>query len=925
MERLKRLTWTAGNAVAFLFVVGMTLLPCQATAQWVMSPRGHQAGSPVEGTPVAWGSNSYGEAGGVQPVQSSVPAQITALDGIVDLVTGGRGFVLAVDSGGDVWSWGANWEYELGDGTQAGRSVPLRVDGVAGAVKVAAGFVHSIALLADHTLMAWGSNWSGQLGDGTTGGFAFTPQPVPGIQGVTRVAAGRGYTLALKSDGTVWAWGDNRRGQLGDGTNTDRNSPTPVPGLSGITAIAAGFDQSMALKADGTVWAWGRNDYGQLGDGTNTDSNVPVQVSGLKGVTAIASGGYHSLALKNDGTVWAWGRNNVGQLGDGTYTSRPTPAPVHDLTSVTHISAGGGFNLAVKSDGLVFAWGDDTQGQCGGGPFDTFTTPVQVMGLPSAAQVIAGESDLGWSGVSLALTATGKVYVWGIDDGGQFGNGWPLPRLTPATVVGLTSASAIALGLFHGLALLPDGTVVGWGENNGGQLGTGGLTFSSPVVPVAGLTGVAGIAAGSSYSLAVKQDGTVWSWGNGPHGDETWGPRLLPGKVPGLAGFTAVATGGDGSHCLALKSDGTVWAWGANGTGELGDGTTTDRLTPVQVRGLTNVVAISTEVVSYSSYALDSGGRVWAWGDNSLGQLADGTTDNKSTPVPVSGLGDIVAIAAGGEHCLALDGSGNVWAWGWNSDGQVGDGTFTDRHAPVQVNGLTDIAQIAAADQYSMALRSDGTVWTWGVNSVGQLANGSTTHQNTPGQILALGGALLLAGGGDFGMAMLSCFLDCSASVPASAPVGVPATFSATATPGLGCTGSPSFLWDFGDGTTSTDANSAHAYVSTGQFTWTITASLGSFSRTQTGTITIVPPPVISLIKKASSPFHLVVTGSNLQNGVQVLITGSPWSTVTSKSTSKLIIGGGSVLKAKVPKGVPTQFRFINPDGGAADYTWQWP
>lgn len=196
-----------------------------------------------------------------------------------------------------------------------------------GSPQVAAGDYHSLALKSDGTVWAWGYNVCGQLGDGTTTSKT-TPVQVFGLTGITAIAGGGYHSLALKSDGTVWAWGDNGYGQLGDGTITQRIAPVQVYGLTGITTIAAGNCHSLALKSNGTVWAWGWNGYGQLGDGTTTDKITPVQVSCLTGITTIAAGGISSLALKSDGTVWAWGDNYFGQLGDGTRTDRKIPVTV---------------------------------------------------------------------------------------------------------------------------------------------------------------------------------------------------------------------------------------------------------------------------------------------------------------------------------------------------------------------------------------------------------------------------------------------------------------------------------------------------------------------------------------------------------------------------------------------------------------------
>ena len=204
---------------------------------------------------------------------------------------------------------------------------------LANVIAIAAGGSHTLALKSDGTVWAWGDNGYGHLGDGTTT-ERYTPVQVSGLTGVIAISAGGYHSAALKSDGTVWAWGWNCEGQLGNGTTSDVNPfPVQVSGLTAVKAIAAGANYSKALKSDGTVWAWGAGYYGQLGDGTTVSKYTPVQVSGLTGVAAIGSGEYqfHSIALKSDGTVWTWGYNYYGQLGDGTTINKTAPTQVDGL------------------------------------------------------------------------------------------------------------------------------------------------------------------------------------------------------------------------------------------------------------------------------------------------------------------------------------------------------------------------------------------------------------------------------------------------------------------------------------------------------------------------------------------------------------------------------------------------------------------
>ena len=376
---------------------------------------------------------------------------------------------------------------------------------------VAAGERHSLALKSDGTVYAWGHNEDGPLGDGTQTNRN-TPVQVSGLSGVTAIARGRSHSLALKS-GTVWACGYNAGGQLGDGTNTSRLTPVQTSDLTGVTAIGGSYYQSLALKS-GTVWAWGRNGYGELGDGTTTDRYTPVQV--MTGVTAVSGGCEHSLALKN-GTVWAWGRNRYGQLGDGTTTDRLAPVQVSGLTGVTAISAGFENSYALRgSDGTVWAWGFNFSGQVGDDTTTQRNSPVQVSGLSNVTAISAGAA------FCLALKGDGTVWAWGDNFGGRLGNGdsETLYSLTSVQVSGLTGIISIAAGDYHGLAVKNDGTVWAWGYNLSGQLGDGTTTnrYAPVQVKDVGGTGWLNLKAASTtptYALTVNSGSGSGSYAAG--------------------------------------------------------------------------------------------------------------------------------------------------------------------------------------------------------------------------------------------------------------------------------------------------------------------------------------------------------------------------------------------------------------------------
>jgi len=363
--------------------------------------------------------------------------------------------------------------------------------------RVSAGQFHNLALIADGTVKAWGFNDVGQVGDGPVGSRRSTPVTLAGLADVSDVDAGVWHSAALLRDGTVRVWGDNRSGELGDGTTTRRLTPTAVPDLTGVTAIAVGgfygtdgrFDEigyahTLALLADGSVRAWGSNTDGQLGDGTTADRPAPAAVPGLTRVTAVAAGGTHSLALLSDGTVWAWGDNGLrGPAGDGTpRTAATTPVPMPGLGDVTAVSAGNFHSLALLRDGTVRAWGWNDDGQLGDGTTSDRPSPVTVSGLTDIVAIAAGDR------FSLALRRNGQVATWGANERGQLGDGTFDDHSLPVEVRDLTGVIAASTSTQHTLALLTDGTVRSWGWNADGQVG-GGTTDDQPVpVEVSDLT-----------------------------------------------------------------------------------------------------------------------------------------------------------------------------------------------------------------------------------------------------------------------------------------------------------------------------------------------------------------------------------------------------------------------------------------------------
>ncbi len=361
------------------------------------------------------------------------------------------------------------------------------------ALSVSSGDFHTCAVKSDGTVWCWGDNTSGELGNGVPGVDFFTAQEVAVISNALEVSAGGAHTCARLNDGRITCWGAGGSGQLGNGLTAD--IAVPISRDTGITTaidVSAGEAHTCAVKTDNTVWCWGNNASGQLGDGTQNNTRLsPVQVSGINNAIAVSAGGNHTCALLTGGTVWCWGDNSFGQLGNSS-TPQITPLPNSStpvltsiITYVLALSAGANHTCAVNNVGTVYCWGDDSSGQVGS-PWNVIgtsfsTSPLTVNLGNSAIGVTAG------LGHSCAVISDGTIKCWGDGGAGQLGSGG-FPILTPSfsvpilPVINMSTATQVDAGGSHTCARLSDNRVQCWGDNTSGQLGDGsGFTSNKPV------------------------------------------------------------------------------------------------------------------------------------------------------------------------------------------------------------------------------------------------------------------------------------------------------------------------------------------------------------------------------------------------------------------------------------------------------------
>ncbi|MBU5615194.1 RCC1 domain-containing protein [Geomonas azotofigens] len=336
-----------------------------------------------------------------------------------------------------------------------------------------------------------------------------------------QIAEGAGFSAVLKSDGSVWAWGRNDYGQLGDGTRTDKALPVRVKGLAEVVSITAHSNHALALKKDGTVWGWGESVNGVFGPGTvdGTVYSTPIMIGGITDVTAVATGMRHSLALKRDGTVWSWGDNSLGQLGTGdSADSNPQPAQVTGGTGAIGVAAGNYYGAFLNGDGTVWAAGSNISGELGNGrwDFDRHPVPALVPGLSGVAALSGAENQV------LAVTSGGWAYQWGNVTSAQGSSGsysggiYASPYRRPE----FSGAAAIVADNLHNLALTSSGAVWSWGANLFGQLGLGTADTNThaDAMLIPGFGDVTTVAAGGGASLALKGDGSIWGWGSNRYG-----------------------------------------------------------------------------------------------------------------------------------------------------------------------------------------------------------------------------------------------------------------------------------------------------------------------------------------------------------------------------------------------------------------------
>lgn len=698
------------------------------------------------------------------------------LEGITGLSAGLQSACARLVSGRlRCWGLGEGYTGLLGTGNLGDSTTPEEVVGVGGAgplvdvADVSVGFSHACAALDDGQARCWGYTRAG-VGDGTT-----QPRQTPvtvsdgtgsgPLTGVVSIGAGADQTCALLRAGEVQCWGGNARGELGDGTTIDHLRAAPVSRpdgagpLTGARALTVGLFHACALMDGGTVACWGSNNAGQAGDGSNNGPLRPVEVRSPDGsglldeVTQVSAGHQHTCAVLASTEVRCWGQNADGELGDGTTTNRHRPVVVSNpagtgpLTGAVQVAAGGRRTCALLQDGTVTCWGlnDGLVGTGSSEPIATRPRPV----LAETGDGVLGDVaavTVGWRATCVVLT-DGQGRCWGGADG-IVGDGTDTPQPRPRALVDPFARTAI-----DGVAQVDAGNELAcasgagraqcWGLSALGNLDT---WLSRSAVDVRNeddtdrLNGVATVSAGGSHACAVLDDGRLRCWGanhEGEVGDGTTELRRLPTPVADVGGsgtlsdVVAVSAGDD--RTCALVVTGEARCWGANHEGQLGDGTTTRRTTPVVVLDesgsapLDGIVDLAADG-NLTCAALDSG-QVRCWGEDHL----------LPTPIPnpegTGPLTDVVQLSGGGNTTCAtlLGGEARCWDTGVLDGGS----STTVVPDPAGAGPLTGVESISRSSNLTCALLLEGRVACWSTsNAVGQLGTLPPANTGRPTLVL---------------------------------------------------------------------------------------------------------------------------------------------------------------------------------------------
>ncbi|MFN3827132.1 MAG: hypothetical protein ACK4NR_05835 [Micavibrio sp.] len=568
-----------------------------------------------------------------------------------------------------------------------------------------------------------------------------------------KITPGFRQTCGIKSDDTLWCWGRESYGEIGNGADTaDQLVPVQI-GVDTWKDISAGFFNTCGIKADDTLWCWGRDVSGSIGNGAVAgDQNVPYQVGvdlwksvsvGFFGNFTLSS---HVCAIRSDDTLWCWGENQNGQIGNGNTTDQTAPVQIGvDLWQ--KISTGASYSCGIKADGSLWCWGFGSSGRLGTGNTASVSVPTAVLGGYSWSSVSLSTESIG--AATCGIRDDNSLYCWGSDDDGVMRDGiLGSNELQPVLVDSATDHQFVSVvGMGSVCSLKDNGPITCWGSKDNDGNHTTNRDTGMTLGPVASndewkqvFTG--GDDSNTGVSCGIKQDDTLWCWTAGgtdvvPNGMNNQVDR--PVEVNGGGSWLMAGIGHYGDFACGIQTNGNGYCWGAGADGRLGTGNLTSQTTPTAISGGGTWKWISTG--RDHACGIKSDDSLWCWGDDTTGELGNGATaGDQSSPQAISGGGTWKRVSAGLGFSCGIKSDDTAWCWGDDASAQIGNGaTAGTQTSPVAVSGGMTFKEIYAGFGTACALDFSNSLYCWGRGTFDIFGdNGATASSNVPA--IAAGG-----------------------------------------------------------------------------------------------------------------------------------------------------------------------------------------
>jgi alpha-tubulin suppressor-like RCC1 family protein len=630
----------------------------------------------------------------------------------------------AADTLGDVYCWGLNDDGAVQPGGDSRVLAPTKIVLPGPADEVSAGKTFTCArMTGSGDVYCWGDNDIGQLGQGPAD-MSRTIHHIAAIPASAQIAVGSDHACSRSVvDGTIWCWGRNTNGQTGQSTSLScKNGPCTLPkqvgAITGSKTVVVGHQSACIIDASDHLLCWGKNSYGQLGINSTAMTSTPTMVQ-IGTVRSVDISSRVMCAIDSMQRMWCAGEGENGQIGNGGFDQTLVPSQLF-INKPTSISTTAYGACATTEDNSLACWGmiDPGDGKPG-----TYAAPH--------VSPVADVTQLTGRYFSTCGIANGGALCWGLNDEGQLGRGLRGISTVPQSI-GVASPTSVAVGDGHG-CVIANGKVSCWGQNDYAQAGSPSLTRvlvpTDVAVPITTPTRTVA----SFHKSCVWGGGEAACWGrafSGQLGTGGGGRSAAPAKVlrTGIKDADrAIAIGSN--HLCVVDESSTLTCYGNNSNGQLGDGTTSNSMAGV-LAAISPVDQVAAGLIHTCARKLAATNQIWCWGGNNDGQLGDGTNGAKTTPINVNGVGDVSKIAAGYNHTCALNAAGEVWCWGRNNQGQVGNGTATNISTPARAvaSGATDLV----AGLYATCALVNGSWQCWGRNDDGQLANGTEVNVLAP-------------------------------------------------------------------------------------------------------------------------------------------------------------------------------------------------